>query len=471
MSKENYSERFFKIICNYNPYFSSAMDKDVPILPDYSRENVMNTIDKMNKLIEDMEKECDNNKYLKQSIITTKFFLKNSILWNNPYYYYYRLESSLEICWNCHSVINGKPAKVDVIKKRLENLERYINTAIKNMEYVDIGKLDCIYGISKFKDLKLFEFIKKKFEININLEKIKKQMERICEFLEKKKKESINILCPYDSKTLEKYIFLETGLVFSKENLEKSLYESLNINVPEGKVGVKIEGENVQSILAEIINAGKNIFGQYEKLEDSINYIYISREENRYLNYIGYVPNPISEKKVFGTFMYNERFLKKDKYDKILGIVHEIYPGHHYMNCINKTKNLENISKVLYESTAFSEGWAKYCEYIYASKILEDEKFYFHFGQQLERVSLIGITAYKIYFQEKDYNSVYEELYSYENGKYREAANSIILQAYISPVESISIVLGFMFFYKNQRNLSLEQIYNEGAWILRDMCV
>lgn len=472
MSKKSHSERFFEIVCNYNPYFSSAMDVDVPVLPDYSDENVLENINKMGSLLKDIKvnrEKKEENQYLKQSIITTKFFLENNVLWNNPFYYYYRLESTLEICWNCYSVINGKTIKRNIVQKRLYDLERYIDTAIANMAFTDIGKFDCLYGISKFKNAneKLFGFIQDTLCLDLDRVRFKIQTDKMCSFLEKKKKESKFFFIPYRAEILGKYIFLESGIRFTKESLKRALYESLRIEIGVKRKKVVIQGESINSILSEIISAGESIFGKYDRLEETINYRYISKEESGYLNYIGYIPNSVDEKESLGTFIYNDNFLERKKIDKILGIVHEIYPGHHYMYCMNKLNNEGEISKILYESTAFSEGWAKYCEYIYASQIFDEKEFNNSFLQQMERISLIAITSFEIHFEEKNYEEVYKYLCEYKGGKYANTANSIILQAYSSPIESISVILGYMFFYKNQDKIILEDVYRKGAWIMK----
>lgn len=52
-----------------------------------------------------------------------------------------------------------------------------------------------------------------------------------------------------------------------------------------------------------------------------------------------------------------------------LKVVHEIYPGHHYMNkCFDRTVR-GNIYEMSRLNPYIEEGWAKFCEYFYANEI------------------------------------------------------------------------------------------------------
>lgn len=475
MKTLNKSEEFFKIICNYNPYFSSLMDKDVPKLPDFSETNIISTIEDLQKLLDDMITNIENEeeRYLYHSILTTKYFLENSILWNNPIYYYSRLQQNLEVCYNGYSVIHGELSKCNVLETRITYVEQYIDEIIHNMSNIELGKMDCIYGIKMFQGMKEGVFKhSKNLKISIPIETIHNALDKICVFLEEKKKQSTHIFIPYGEEILGSYLRSETGLIFTVDNLREILYTSLEIQVQCQCNKVNVYTSDINDTLNKIIEVGKEVFGCDHNIEETITFQYFSNNDNTKLNYIGYLPNSVNTEECKGTFIFNDKYFERNKYDQVLGLIHEIYPGHHYMNCINRNQNKGNISKILYESTAYTEGWAKYCEFVFAYRILEDMEYSKAFNEQMKRVSTIAIVSFELHCRKKQYQDLIQIINRIDNSLSSEKINSIILQAYINPVECISIVMGFMFFYShygiNINTKTLKKIYEEGAWIMKE---
>jgi len=121
------SEVFFEMVCEFNPYFSSLMDVDNPKLPNYKKENIENIIKSLNNIQNKVRKngfESTDDKILLMSINPTKFFFENEPFWNNPAFYSVNLQISLEVCFNCYSVINRGKVKTEILKKRFRILIR-----------------------------------------------------------------------------------------------------------------------------------------------------------------------------------------------------------------------------------------------------------------------------------------------------------------------------------------------------------
>lgn len=481
MNKVTNSTLFFNIVCNYNPYFSSLMNVDIPKLPDYSPENISDIINQMSHLINSIEDNgsCDEeDTYLLKSIQTMKLFIENPYFWNNPIYYYSRLQQNIEVCWNNYEAIRSGIIKKEVLKSRIKEIPCYIDTIINNMENAELGKIDCIYGMIKFKSIKteLLSYVTNKVDIQKDISLIEDKLDKLCIFLERKNEECKLLLKRNNPEALHNYLISETGLRVSPEQIGNSLWNSLELRkLPKTNLlnyHINYFPNDINEITEKLIIIGDDLFGNICELQGTIEFKHLCKAENSVLNYIGYLPNSVNKDICHGYFLYNDKYMDRNEYDKILGFVHEIYPGHHYANCINRKINKGKISKILYESTAFTEGWAKYCEFLYAYRLLSGVQFKKSFDEQLYRINIIGIIAYELHYNGKTYNDVKKILKNiYPETKQKEI-QSIILQAYMYPVESISNIIGFLYFYNhfglNVTKDSIRMIMKEGAWLLQD---
>lgn len=472
MTIDNLSLEFLDIVCNFNPYFATLKGIEKAFMPDYSFKNVNNTIKTLELLLikVDKEEESKEKRTLFDSIKALIFFLEHRNLWNSPLYYIEKLYLLVSVCWSKYDYLKTGNINLNVLNNRLNHLPDYLKQVIANLTDIKLPKLDCIYAVSKLEDFKNnFLNVVSNFT-NFSHVPINESIEEFKSFLINKKESSNNFINPI-GKDIVTYLNKETGLLFDDSKLKKKI-ENLILELSKNSTYEYIKNDfknEVDTVIKNIFETGQNLFG------GSIAYInniaYKENNSNNYdLNYLEYVPSPPLSGNNEGIFLYTKKFIEKDKYSHNLGIIHEIYPGHHYITQKYRENNIGNLSILLYENNAFSEGWAKFCEFIYASKLMEDKQFLSCFNSQMIKVALLGLVSIKLHIDKIKYDDVLKEI-SIKYNLPSDKCKSLLLQAYLFPTDCISNILGFIFFIDNYNNENirnmLEEIYINGPLIMK----
>ena len=149
-------------------------------------------------------------------------------------------------------------------------------------------------------------------------------------------------------------------------------------------------------------------------------------------------------------------FSSKYRYESIeelkLKLVHEIYPGHHYMKfVILKDKHSKNKFR-LWKNDIIFDGWAKYCEYFYAKMNCLDELF----NSNLVFMSLMFVIVMDIHY----YGMTLQEVIQHakELGKVEfKYAKMLVINAFRDWDIHLNYYLGFNYLIKKER-FNIEEI-------------
>jgi hypothetical protein len=476
MQVNKFSLDFCDIVCNYNPYFASLRGIEKAFMPDYSYKNIRMTVDKLESLLKKLER-CENSKEkqtLYDSIKTMIFFINRRVLWNNPLYYIEKAYQLISVCWSNYGFLKDEVIDLNVLSKRVMQLPSFFKQAIINLETINIAKLDCIYVVKKLEEFKLSLLKTVNKFIDFPKEEIYNSTAEFGRFLLRKKNESRAFTNPM-GEDLIKYLHNEIGLVFNSNNLYNkilALIEKFNVEDYREQKNIYFQ-EDLTITIKKIFESGEEWFGGSSYYINNI--IYKENNSDIYdLNYLEYVPSPplynINDNINEGIFLYTNKFIKKNKYSHILGLIHEVYPGHHFITQKYRENNRGKLSIILYENIAFSEGWAKFCEFVYAKKIFNDKEYILNLSSQIVKMALLGLASIELHIKKTSYDETIKSiqaLYSLPANLYK----SLLLQSYLYPIDCISTVLGFIYFIErydlNSLHVFLNEIYTDGPLIMK----
>lgn len=183
-----------------------------------------------------------------------------------------------------------------------------------------------------------------------------------------------------------------------------------------------------------------------------------------------------SDKHMFGDFQYIKVSLtnpnansyliysSKNNINSIeqlkLKIIHEIYPGHHYMNRRFGMENKENIYELTRINPYIEEGWAKFCEYFYANEIDPSSNMIECYKKSRLLMSIMFTIAIDIHFNNKKFKEIHTKMIG-KCGLTKDCINSMILLLNVKPEKVFTYYIGYNYFtrYVN-RNKSDNKLTN-----------
>lgn len=363
-----------------------------------------------------------------------------------------------------------------VIESRINEFPDVIDKAIHEMEQKELSDSDLLYTLSLVKRDKVF--IEKKVENSQeghSLQRISLSMEKFLKFLTsrikndtKKKK-----FCSLGADSLIEYVNKITHWNISSQDIEKLYAEALDnieVNKEHNIFSVENRGnlvdcskEMLLECLQEIYSKSKYVFGKDENIIEGLKFIDTKNDKYMFGNF-QYIGSSLTYPNDNSYLIYSSKNNVECIEQLKLKMVHEIYPGHHYMKRYFTLKNQKNLYEMIRINQYIEEGWAKYCEFFYANELDRSEKIKQSFRNNLTLMSIMFVIAIDIHFKEKRIIKIQEQLIG-KCGLTKKIINSMILSLNVDADRGLSYYIGYNYFYnfiKNKKtNKQLINFVNE----------
>ncbi len=250
------------------------------------------------------------------------------------------------------------------------------------------------------------------------------------------------------------YIQIGSRWDINKTEIERFYFEAIE-DLKKNKIqdfskDIKCTKELIIELIDEIYNEMKDSFGTMPDLRKNLKIIEF--DDKKYMNGIFFYVNAMENGKLTG-YLY---FSSKYKYESVeqlkLKLVHEIYPGHHYMKTVKLNNSQSKNMFRLWKNDFLFEGWAKYCEYYYANKKGQE----LIFNSNLAFMSLMFILVMDIHFYGKLLNEVIrhaEELGEIDT----KQARTLVINAYRDWEIHFNYYVGFNYLRKKEK-ISLKEL-------------
>lgn len=365
------------------------------------------------------------------------------------------LQSSLEFSDDLN--LNNK-----LFINRLKFLRESIIQAKKNLSNIQMGKLECICSINECKEVwKQIYSVGYKF---IKIDHIQ-AFEEFILFCEYKADTAKDRIIPYDSGIFEELLKIYSGSDISVDYFfgliqkqiiqQKDKDEKLNMNKT-----LLINDDLITSKMRFIYQLGREKFGDMPNLFDSIAFEeYNGKVKNCYQNIktAAYNNRIFEINKELPSFIYNKIGIKND-ISLMLKLIHEIYPGHHYLHYCTRHQHKDSLIHHISEELMYDEGWSKYCEYYYAKNLLIEMNCFDVITVEYHEMFILALVIFKIHYFHEPINNIINELITEENLELVMAQNMVIT-ASLRPIEKLHYSLGFLLFNEIIGDKNIEAIY------------
>lgn len=423
---------------------------------DFTCDGISKNILKLEKLLKKVKissRKIQKNIHLIKNLELIIFELKSISHYRYSSFYYYLMtfKSLLILLEDNNYYKNGVNNRV--IESRINEFPDVIDKAIYEMQHRELSELDLLYTLSLVKRDKAFiEKKAKKHQEEYSLQSIILSVEKFLKFLIIKIKSPTNKkkFCSLGSNNLIEYVNKVTCWNISSQKIEKLYIEALNnieVNKKENIFSVKNKENLVDcsekillECLQEIYSKSKSIFGENENIIERLKFIDIKSDEYMFGNF-QYIGSSIDNSYLIYSSKNNIECMEQLK----LKMVHEIYPGHHYMRWYFSIKNQTNIYQMIRINSYIEEGWAKYCEFFYANKLDCSEKMKQSFRNNLTLMSIIFVITIDIHFKEKQLIEIHKQLIG-KCGLTKKIINSMILSLNVDVDRGLSYYIGYNYF-------------------------
>lgn len=134
-------------------------------------------------------------------------------------------------------------------------------------------------------------------------------------------------------------------------------------------------------------------------------------------------------------------YAPRTRHELELDLVHEVFPGHHYERTLHRERYLGRLGCMTYESLAFIEGWATYCELFFA-RIARSRVHRESVDARLALIAFRALAALWIHGEMpwSDAMPRLQELTSLDESVVR----STLIDAYVSPWRLVSHLAGLL---------------------------
>jgi len=159
------------------------------------------------------------------------------------------------------------------------------------LDNVNVGKIDCIYGIKIFKGMKtgILLSVAENFELGNNIQKCFDSIDAVVDFLYCKKNNCSQLFNIIDNKVLNHYIKGKTGLLFNKKELENILYQSIKLDTYlYNEKKFDFNNQTIFENVNKIVRMGENLFGSFEEFKNTISFKFLLFRRVAVLGIISY---------------------------------------------------------------------------------------------------------------------------------------------------------------------------------------
>lgn len=432
--------KYVNIVSEFYPGLANDLNIKVEHLGFYNNESNASFINNLLQLKIEVSEEIDNDfknlklKQLLKNIDMRIFEIEH--LQEHKYscmFYVEKIFLTLEETFEFDDIDTNS-----MLKNRLNHLNDSLKSAMDNLITDEIGQVDFLISLNRCRDIwnNILKLGKKLVSDDHN-----KAVEFFLCWLEKKYKTSKKKFKRLNKDLLTDYLNIFTGIDINID----SIYESGNVLLLEFEDYDNNEDkrafteEEVMKELKYLYSKLSNSFKIDEGVISDINIQTVCGENSNYFSNVRYAAyksgNTIVSKQP--TFIYNLDYMNcKEK--MLLKLIHEVYPGHHYLRSLLR----EKMDFTIYDEMFFEEGWAKYCEYE-CSRLLKDEKLFKIMKSEFRHMILVGNVILMVHY----YNYSDEDILRYltsENNVDSKIAKNMLITSYLNPLGKIKYYIGFL---------------------------
>ena len=129
-----------------------------------------------------------------------------------------------------------------------------------------------------------------------------------------------------------------------------------------------------------------------------------------------------------------------------LDMVHEVYPGHHWERTRFYRAFQGEVGCLIYDSYPHTEGWAKYCEMLYA-QMLDQPVLCRSAGIGRATIALHALAVIRLHAEGLPVPTILTELRGLTEMP-EALLRSLLIRAHVTPLETLSPMVGYLAFLK-----------------------
>lgn len=265
-----------------------------------------------------------------------------------------------------------------------------------------------------------------------------------------------NALYSYGPDIFLQYIKLKSSWDIDKFSIEnfynKAIRNLSEITMKDYSGDKKCTVELISRLIDEIYNETKEFFGVMPDLHDDLKIIeFDDQKHGDTFYYISTMQNG----KLTGYLFFSSKYRYKSIEQLKLKLVHEIYPGHHFMKAVILNDIHSKNKFRLWKNDVLFEGWAKYCEYFYAKMNCQSELF----DSNLAFMSLMFVIVMDIHYYGMSLQEVirHAKKLGHIESKY---AKMLVINAFRDWETHINYYLGFSYIVEKESS-SIEGLINK----------
>lgn len=441
---ETYINQYIQLCTDFYPVLSTHWCMERSDLTIYSPEIINQGITSFRRLKDELEYSDVEHLDLIAALNARIFELEVLQEWKEPSFYLIHSIHAVSVWNNYEGLIEGVFSR-QVIQARVKDICAFFSEAKKILSAAEIPRLHLLNAIGELKALhKRTAPVLKQYIPDEQYQLYNQEVQGYHDFLILQLPKSLDLIRPWGKSILESYVHMKSGIRLDSELFLsdlivylKELCSGQKKDETESAVTSKIE---YQSELQIIMELGQTLFPWKEDFDLKLESLDIREavgiNEMRRFGYL--FSNNLQLTKPKGILLAHSQDMSLARIQ--LGLIHEWYPGHHYSRIIKTRRNYKE--GILLENQIFEEGWAKYCEYFFAYHLVKTNEIKNEFNKGLMKSVLLAMAVVLIHAKRFDFKTAADFIHGVYEADVQTLHN-ICIQAYFSPVESLSYILGF----------------------------
>lgn len=419
-------------------------------------------INNLNKVVIELKKIKEKMLNIDHSVYEKKFFYHILDLrifeieclreWENSCQFY--LINGLGTVKDTFEYYVSPQIQLETAIKRIEYLDTYFEIAKKNLDINKISKYDCYVAIKESQMIwdELEVYIESKY-----LDKFRTIYESWILFLKNLCLNAKKLNNPYRIDSLKNYLEYRMGKKLDVkeqiDQIEKFLCETNVTDISKSKSCVKISKKEIEGFIVLIKDFGEQYFGFEQDILDTIEIIPQSTVFSRKLKTVGYIPKIGNNLKA--RFVFNDQY-EYSREELLLAVIHEIYPGHHYLELVKDKQYKGKKVMTIFENRTFHEGWAKYCESFYVNYLLNNIEIKNLFNRKNYNNFAIAYASMRYHILNDNIEDIVKDLKKLTHLN-DDIIKKIINTAFFYSVEKLDYCIGFLMFGDRLNNIPISK--------------
>lgn len=440
---------YINTICSIYPNLGTVFGLSYLGYNNFSLEGKKHNIDKLESLkLKIKEHEDEYEKNIMTTMLDKSIYELKSIYSFTAYYYYSMTIQSFLILFRNYKYYTCGIDK-EVLISRVNQFPEVINKFKTEVNGNSFSYIDLLYTLSLIKkDLYFIKYELIKILSKTDYEIILSETQSILEFISKKIKRSskTNLFIDWEKEDFINYIDLMSEYNVDSIMLEKLYKAAIHYVDKNSQCNIfnyqndidkkKINIFSIKELLYSVFSESNYIFGDVNDMFENLNIIDLNNS-NFYFGEFQYLPSYMNDTKNGACILFSSNNIKSSKLLK-LKIIHEIYPGHHFSYSKQRSNLLNKITKNMF----LEEGWAKYCEFLFAFEI--DNSYEMKQAYKIKHLlsSINFIITMNIHYYDRKLSEIFDLLMN-KCGLDKHRILSLIMQCNVQPLSSINYFVGF----------------------------